>query len=45
VIDQPGKPERREHYTWHYTMLPNQFLMGSGPTTSTAPGANTSTRL
>jgi vancomycin resistance protein YoaR len=43
VIDQPGKPERREHYTWHYTMLPNQFLVGSDSTTSTAPGASTST--
>jgi vancomycin resistance protein YoaR len=31
VIDQPGRPERREHYTWHYTMLPNQILVGSGP--------------
>src|SRR5262245_18628056 len=20
VIEQPGKPARREHYTWHYTM-------------------------
>ena len=28
VITQPGKPERREHYTWHYTMLPNQILVG-----------------
>jgi hypothetical protein len=31
VIDQPGQPPRREHYTWHYTMLPNQFVVGSGP--------------
>ena len=41
VIDQPGQPERREHYTWHYTMLPNQILVGSEPapptTTSTTP--------
>ena len=29
VIDQPGKSERREHYTWHYTMLPNQILVGA----------------
>lgn len=35
VIDQPGQPERREHYTWHYTMLPNQFLAGSNPEAST----------
>jgi len=35
VIDQPGAAPRREHYTWHYTMLPNQILVGSG---SAAPG-------
>jgi vancomycin resistance protein YoaR len=35
VIDQPGKPERREHYTWHYTMLPNQILVGNDPSAST----------
>jgi vancomycin resistance protein YoaR len=35
VIDQPGKPERREHYTWHYTMLPNQILVGNNPAAST----------
>jgi hypothetical protein len=42
VIDQPGRPERREHYTWHYTMLPNQVLVGTrpGPPT-TAPAAPT----
>jgi len=28
VIDSPGAPPRREHYTWHYTMLPNQILVG-----------------
>ena len=39
VIDQPGKPERVEHYTWHYTMLPNQILIGGngGPTSSQHP--------
>ena len=39
VIDQPGKPERREHYTWHYTMLPNQILVGgnSGPNPVSTP--------
>jgi vancomycin resistance protein YoaR len=47
VIDQPGRPERREHYTWHYTMLPNQILVGAGsaapPTTTTAPPPTTPT--
>jgi vancomycin resistance protein YoaR len=37
VIDQPGHAQRREHYTWHYTMLPNQILVGSLPPTSTGP--------
>jgi hypothetical protein len=37
VIDQPGKPERREHYTWHYTMLPNQILVGNNPAATTTP--------
>jgi len=40
VIDQPGSPERREHYTWHYTMLPNQILVGAG---SGAPSTTTTT--
>ncbi len=45
VIDQPGKTPRREHYTWHYTMLPNRILVGSNPaaattTTTTRPRAN-----
>jgi vancomycin resistance protein YoaR len=47
VIDQPGRPERREHYTWHYTMLPNQVLVGAGTaaptTTTTTPPSATST--
>lgn len=47
VIDQPGHAERREHYTWHYTMLPNQILVGTGAavptTTTTAPPAPTTT--
>ncbi len=38
VIDQPGKPERREHYTWHYTMLPNQILVGNSPDAPTTTG-------
>ena len=38
VIDHPGRPERREHYTWHYTMLPNQFLVGgNGGAATTSP--------
>jgi vancomycin resistance protein YoaR len=49
VIDQPGHPERREHYTWHYTMLPNQVLVGTRPppattvpdTSTTAPQTST----
>jgi vancomycin resistance protein YoaR len=43
VIDQPGQPERREHYTWHYTMLPNQVLIGTLPAPpTTAPKPTTS---
>jgi vancomycin resistance protein YoaR len=45
VIDQPGKPERREHYTWHYTMLPNQFVVGSGEAATTVPVTNPSNPL
>ena len=41
VIDQPGQPERREHYTWHYTMLPNQFLVGAGGASGTATTPST----
>jgi hypothetical protein len=41
VIDQPGRPERREHYAWHYTMLPNQILVGAG--TPAAPTTTTTT--
>jgi vancomycin resistance protein YoaR len=44
VIDQPGHAQRREHYTWHYTMLPNQILVGSlPPTTTVAPSSSTTT--
>lgn len=39
VIDRPGHAERREHYTWHYTMLPNQILVGTVPATSTTPSS------
>ncbi|HET9728600.1 MAG TPA: VanW family protein [Acidimicrobiia bacterium] len=44
VIDEPGKPERREHYRAHYPMLPNKVLVGTvlRPTTTTkAPPART----
>jgi vancomycin resistance protein YoaR len=37
VIDQPGKPELRHHYSAHYPMLPNKVLVGVGPATSTPP--------
>jgi vancomycin resistance protein YoaR len=44
VIEQPGHAPRREHYTWHYTMLPNQILVGSlPPTTTVAPSSSTTT--
>jgi vancomycin resistance protein YoaR len=43
VIDYPDRAARREHYTWHYTMLPNQILVGTDnparSTTSTATSA------
>src|SRR4029079_17386010 len=43
VIDQPGHAQRREHYTWHYTMLPNNVLAGTGPAPPTsAPKTSTS---
>ncbi|HTK17775.1 MAG TPA: VanW family protein [Acidimicrobiia bacterium] len=41
VIDQPGHAQRREHYTWHYTMLPNQILVGSLPPTTPASAGTT----
>jgi vancomycin resistance protein YoaR len=37
VIDQPGKPEVRHHYSAHYPMLPNKVLVGVGPATTTTP--------
>jgi len=43
VIDQPAKPERREHYTWHYTMLPNQVLIGTLPAPPTTGPKPTTT--
>jgi vancomycin resistance protein YoaR len=43
VIDQPGHAERREHYTWHYTMLPNQVLVGTLPAPPTTPPQTSTT--
>ena len=43
VIEQPGQAERREHYTWHYTMLPNQVLVGSLPAPPTTPPKTSTT--
>jgi vancomycin resistance protein YoaR len=37
VIDQPGKPELRHHYSAHYPMLQNKVLEGVGPATSLPP--------
>ncbi len=51
VIDQPGKPERRQRYQVHYPMLPNKVLVGTTPpkTTSTSvpkkPKKHTTTTL
>jgi vancomycin resistance protein YoaR len=42
VIDQPGEPEVRHHYSAHYPMLPNKVLVGVGPATS-ATSASPST--
>jgi vancomycin resistance protein YoaR len=35
VIDQPGRPEVRQHYRVHYPMLQNTVLMGTAPAPST----------
>jgi vancomycin resistance protein YoaR len=34
VIDQPGRPEVRQHYRVHYPMLQNTVLVGTAPATS-----------
>jgi vancomycin resistance protein YoaR len=36
VIEQPGQPQRRQHYRVHYPMLPNKVLVGIIPPTTTA---------
>jgi vancomycin resistance protein YoaR len=44
VITQPGRPEQRTHYTVHYPMLPNKYLVGAtSSTTTTGSSAPTST--
>jgi vancomycin resistance protein YoaR len=35
VIDQPGRPEVRQHYRVHYPMLQNTVLIGTAPAPST----------
>jgi vancomycin resistance protein YoaR len=35
VIDQPGRPEVRQHYRVHYPMLQNTVLIGTAPATTT----------
>jgi vancomycin resistance protein YoaR len=47
VIDQPGKPQRRERYHHRYPMLPNKILVGTAPpatTTTRKPAATTTTK-
>jgi vancomycin resistance protein YoaR len=41
VIDQPGRPEVRQHFSVHYPMLPNKVLVGTGATTPAAPASTT----
>jgi vancomycin resistance protein YoaR len=48
VIERPGQPTVRQRFFWHYDMLPNKILVGTGapPTTATtAPSAVTSTTV
>src|SRR5215510_12581074 len=35
VIDQPGRPQVRQHYRVHYPMLQNTVLVGTAPVTTT----------
>jgi vancomycin resistance protein YoaR len=37
VIERPGAPAVRRRYFWHYTMLPNQILRGTGPAVTSVP--------
>jgi vancomycin resistance protein YoaR len=41
VIDQPGKPERRERYHVHYPMLPIKILVGQAPSPSSSTSTST----
>ncbi|HWS47985.1 MAG TPA: VanW family protein [Acidimicrobiia bacterium] len=43
VIDQPGRPERRQHYEVHYPMLANKILVGAAPTPSSSVPTSSST--
>jgi vancomycin resistance protein YoaR len=44
VIQRPGQPPVRQQFSWHYDMLPNKVLVGTGgPSTTIAPGVVTST--
>ncbi|MFM8238662.1 MAG: VanW family protein [Actinomycetota bacterium] len=47
VIEQPGKPTRREQYSVRYPMLPVRYLVGTTPATTTTttprPGPSTTT--
>jgi vancomycin resistance protein YoaR len=46
VIARPGQPTVRQRFFWHYDMLPNSVLVGTGaPPTTTAPSAVTSTTV
>jgi vancomycin resistance protein YoaR len=47
VIDQPGRPEFRQHYYVSYPMLPNTVLVGAGAPSSgstTPPGSTPTTQ-
>jgi hypothetical protein len=41
VIDQPGRPEVRQHFSVHYPMLPNKVLVGTGASVPTSASSTT----
>ena len=43
VINQPGRPVRRQHYSVHYPMLPNKVLVGTGSASTTFPSTTART--
>ena len=43
VIEQPGRPTRRQRYTVGYPMLPVRYLVGTTPPTTTTTKPRTST--